>query len=98
MYMTSIEHIDLSCDVSASYSGSVYFESQSRQRLSCFSHSVEPYSGMGYVQFIPYRFQVIMRYQIKCKVILAHAWAVPEGSRSLRLPDFKTIGTLRCYA
>jgi len=28
----------------------------------------------------------------KSKAIPLHAWAGPEGSRSLRLPDFKTIG------
>jgi hypothetical protein len=30
----------------------------------------------------------------KSKAILLHAWTGPEGSRRLRLPDFKTIGTL----
>jgi hypothetical protein len=29
----------------------------------------------------------------KGKSILLQAWTGPEGSRSLRLPDFKTIGT-----
>jgi len=29
----------------------------------------------------------------KGKVILLQAWTGPEGSRRLRLPDFKTIGT-----
>jgi hypothetical protein len=28
------------------------------------------------------------------KAIPQQAWAGPEGSRRLRLPDFKTIGTL----
>jgi hypothetical protein len=28
----------------------------------------------------------------KCKTIPVKAWAGAEGSRSLRLPDFKTIG------
>jgi len=27
------------------------------------------------------------------KAIPLQAWTVPEGSRRLRLPDFKTIGT-----
>jgi len=27
----------------------------------------------------------------KCKAIPLQAWTGPEGSRSLRLPDFKTI-------
>jgi hypothetical protein len=27
------------------------------------------------------------------KVIPLQAWTGPEGSRSLRLPDFKTVGT-----
>jgi len=29
----------------------------------------------------------------KGKAIPLQAWAGPEGSRRLRLPDFKTIGT-----
>jgi len=30
---------------------------------------------------------------IKGKAITLQAWTGPEGSRRLRLPDFKTIGT-----
>jgi len=29
----------------------------------------------------------------KGKAIPIHTWTGPEGSRKLRLPDFKTIGT-----
>jgi hypothetical protein len=29
----------------------------------------------------------------KGKAILLHPWTDPEGSRRLRLPDFKTVGT-----
>jgi len=29
----------------------------------------------------------------KCKAIPLQAWTGPEGSRRLRLPDFKIIGT-----
>jgi hypothetical protein len=32
-------------------------------------------------------------YEIKCKAIPLQAWTGPEGSRRLRLSDFKTIGT-----
>jgi hypothetical protein len=32
-------------------------------------------------------------YIYKGKAIPLHAWTGPEGSRKLRLPDFKTIGT-----
>jgi len=31
--------------------------------------------------------------KIKVKAIPLQAWTGPEGSRRLRLPDFKTIGT-----
>jgi len=31
----------------------------------------------------------------KCKTMPLQAWTGPEGSRRLRLPDFKTIGTWR---
>jgi hypothetical protein len=30
---------------------------------------------------------------VKGKVVSLQAWTGPEGSRRLRLPDFKTIGT-----
>jgi hypothetical protein len=30
---------------------------------------------------------------IKGKAVLLQAWTGPEGSRRLKLPDFKTIGT-----
>jgi len=30
---------------------------------------------------------------IKDKAVPLQAWTGPEGSRKLRLPDFKTIGT-----
>jgi hypothetical protein len=30
---------------------------------------------------------------IKGKAIPLQAWTGPEGSRNLRLPDFKTVGT-----
>jgi len=32
-------------------------------------------------------------YVKKDRAIPLHAWTGPEGSRRLRLPDFKTIGT-----
>ena len=31
--------------------------------------------------------------KVKVKQYPLQAWTGPEGSRSLRLPDFKTIGT-----
>jgi hypothetical protein len=34
-----------------------------------------------------------MTAQVKGKAIPLQAWTGPEGSRRLRLPDFKTIGT-----
>jgi len=33
--------------------------------------------------------------QLKGKAIPLQAWTDPEGSRRLRLPDFKTISTRR---
>jgi hypothetical protein len=39
----------------------------------------------------PHHFQHLL--QVKGKAIPLQAWAGPEGSRKLRLPDFKTIGT-----
>jgi hypothetical protein len=32
-------------------------------------------------------------FYVKGKVVPIQAWTGPEGSRRLRLPDFKTIGT-----
>jgi hypothetical protein len=39
----------------------------------------------------PYFLLKIVRY--KGKAIPLQAWTGPEGSRRLRLPDFKTVGT-----
>ena len=33
------------------------------------------------------------RPDLNCKAITVQSWTGPEGSRRLRLPDFKTIGT-----
>jgi hypothetical protein len=42
----------------------------------------------------PLYHKVTVRYiHTKSKVIPLQAWTGPEGSRRLRLPDFKTIGT-----
>jgi len=35
------------------------------------------------------------RYELKKKTVPLQAWRGPEGSRRLRLPDVKTIGTWR---
>jgi len=40
---------------------------------------------------VPYDLQKL--YSKKGKAIPLQAWTGPEGSRRLRLPDFKTIGT-----
>jgi hypothetical protein len=34
-----------------------------------------------------------LKVKVKDKAISLQAWTGPEGSRKLRLPDFKTIGT-----
>ena len=36
---------------------------------------------------------VLVRRLVKSKEIPLQAWTGPEGSRRLRLPDFKTFGT-----
>jgi hypothetical protein len=36
---------------------------------------------------------MIVKGKGKGKAIPLQAWTTPEGSRRLRLPDFKTIGT-----
>jgi hypothetical protein len=38
---------------------------------------------------------MMMMMMMKGKAIPSQAWRGPEGSRSLRLPDFKTIGIRR---
>jgi len=39
------------------------------------------------------KFSTVIHYVAKGKAIPLQAWTGPEGSRRLRLPDFKTIGT-----
>jgi hypothetical protein len=36
---------------------------------------------------------IAVNYNSKIKAIPLQAWTGPKGSRRLRLPDFKTIGT-----
>ena len=47
--------------------------------------------------FVLIQFNVFSAYMYLCiykgKTIPLQAWTDPEGSRRLRLPDFKTIGT-----
>jgi len=38
-------------------------------------------------------FNIRVKDKGESKAIPLQAWTGPEGSRSLRLPDFKTIGT-----
>jgi hypothetical protein len=40
-----------------------------------------------------YIYKYIYIYLFIREAMPVKAWTVPEGSRSLRLPDFKTIGT-----
>ena len=40
--------------------------------------------------------EVLFKCKGKGKAIPLQAWGGPEGSRRLRLPDFKTIGACRC--
>jgi hypothetical protein len=49
------------------------------------------YGGYG-AYFIIVNFRLFHFYG-KGKAIPLQAWTGPEGSRRLRLPDFKTIGT-----
>jgi hypothetical protein len=42
--------------------------------------------------FYNYCFIVLQLWLGKGKAIPLQAWAGPEGSRRMRLPDFKTIG------
>jgi len=38
-------------------------------------------------------YEILYSFKGKGKAIPLQAWTGPEGSRRLRLPDFKTIGT-----
>jgi hypothetical protein len=54
-------------------------------------------SGRGIFQYniakITLNKQSEVNYIVKDKTIPLLVWTGPEGSRSLRVPDFKTIGT-----
>jgi len=41
------------------------------------------------------RNNVEVKEQVKGKAILVHGWTGPGGARRLRLPDFRTVSTLR---
>jgi hypothetical protein len=48
---------------------------------------------MFYIKIIADNYEKNKRGKGKDKAIPLKAWTGPEGSRRLRLPDFKTIGT-----
>jgi hypothetical protein len=54
-----------------------------------FNHSVK----MWYLKQSAYVWDVTLLLPVKGKAIPAQARTGPEGSRRLRLPDLKTIGT-----
>ena len=45
------------------------------------------------IRFIPIHYELFAN--IKDKAIALQAWTAPGGSRSLRLPGFKTVGACR---
>jgi hypothetical protein len=47
------------------------------------------------ISIINMKNNIVMKCKGKGKAIPLQAWTGPEDSRRLRLPDFKTIGTLR---
>jgi hypothetical protein len=50
--------------------------------------------GISALHYIIYYITLItLHYPGKGKAIPLQAWTGPEGSRRLRLPDFKTVGT-----
>jgi len=68
-------------------------------RLPLSTHS-QPYVNFkccGFFEFAARICQEVYWIDRKCKgkVIPLKGWTGPEGSRRLRLPDFKTIGTWR---
>jgi hypothetical protein len=51
-------------------------------------------AGGCHCQFnISFGFTLKLHIKVKGKAIPLQAWTDPEGSRRLRLPDFKTVGT-----
>jgi len=56
-------------------------------------HSSANFSGTNLIKKFKARSQCLGFLSCKDKAIPLQAWTGPEGSRRLRLPDFKTIGT-----
>jgi len=59
-------------------------EPPNEERFLFFNDKTPKHGFIKMLDFIPNN---------KRKVIPLQAWTGPEGSRRLRLPDFKTIGT-----
>jgi len=57
------------------------------------SHKVQTAVCIIYIYIYIYIYIVIDITYIKDKAFPLQVWTGPEGSRKLRLPDFKTIGT-----
>ena len=54
------------------------------------------YKGVSCWLFLLNQPIYLSNYKVKGKTIPLQAWTGPEGSRRLRRPDFKTIGTRSC--
>ena len=57
------------------------------------SHTVTEADKLELMLIIYYLYQQMHIHIYKGKAVPLQAWTGPEGSRRLRLPDFKTIGT-----
>jgi hypothetical protein len=59
-----------------------------------YTQKAHPAEGLFFtVNTLKYIILYIIPYKGKGKVIPLRTWTGPEGSRGLRLPDFKTIST-----
>ena len=74
-------------------------KSESIKKL-CVVQVILQVNHLGKLELNTYKNELLCRvdksensYTVKGKATSLQAWAGPKGSRRLRLPDFKTIGT-----
>jgi len=57
------------------------------------TNAAYPHTAIVIIDTFLLALSVSLGYQGKGKAIPLQAWTGPEGSRRLRFPDFKTVGT-----
>jgi 3'-phosphoadenosine 5'-phosphosulfate sulfotransferase (PAPS reductase)/FAD synthetase len=81
-------HVQLFCD---HFQALIYILQNQGAETKVYFNAC-PQLGFTHCTIVPEESQNVAKH-VKGKAIPLHAWIGPEGSRRLRLPEFKIVGT-----